>query len=120
MVDLAHFRFLGGLMSENRINTILDELHHDLGFGRLNPIWAKFEIALGLFGSGAGVFLMILGIRQRGMDTNWMLIAVGLVLWILGGYLTLAGHRSHFYQSSNVLTAYLIHRNRKTESTSNP
>jgi hypothetical protein len=29
------------------------------------------------------------------------------VLFILGGYLALAGHRSHIYQSNNELAAYL-------------
>ena len=86
-------------------NAALERLHAELRFRRLNPLWAKLEIVLGLLGVSCGLFL-----------GNWLvtrpelaLVMLGgsLVLFILGGYLTLAGHRSHLYQSNNLLTAYL-------------
>jgi hypothetical protein len=40
-------------------------------------------------------------------EASWLQAAAGLILFVLGGYLALAGHRSHLYQSSNELTAYL-------------
>jgi hypothetical protein len=40
-------------------------------------------------------------------------IAAGLALFVLGGYLAMAGHRSHLYQSNNQLAAYLANEIRK-------
>jgi hypothetical protein len=83
----------------------LDRLHRDLGLKRLNPLWAKAEILLGLSAVGCGV----VGAAMVGRVADppaWA--AVGPVLLIaLGGYLALAGHRSHLYQSNNRLAAYL-------------
>ncbi len=83
----------------------LDRLHRDLGLTRLNPLWAKVEILLGLFAVGCGV--VAAGMTGRLADPPaWA--ALGPVLLIaLGGYLALAGHRSHLYQSNNRLAAYL-------------
>jgi hypothetical protein len=39
---------------------------------------------------------------------EWITAGAALALFVLGSYLTLAGHRSHLYQSQNDLTCYLI------------
>jgi hypothetical protein len=39
---------------------------------------------------------------------EWLFAAAGLLLFVLGGYLAMAGHRSHLYQSNNKLAAYLV------------
>jgi hypothetical protein len=88
---------------------MLTKLHADLGLKRLSPVWAKLEIVLGLLAAGAGVPLM-----TAGPDAASVL--GGLALFVLGGYLALAGHRSHLYQSNNLLTAYLADEIRKLHS----
>ena len=87
----------------------LDRLHSDLALKRLQPVWAKIEIVLGLFGMGAALVPL-----TAGGDT--FTIAGGLVLFVLGGYLAMAGHRSHLYQSNNLLAAYLADEIRKLHS----
>jgi hypothetical protein len=84
----------------------LDRLHADLGLKRLNPVWAKLEIVLGLLAAGAGMPLLTTGVETVN-------IASGLALFVLGGYLALAGHRSHLYQSNNLVAAYLADEIRK-------
>src|SRR5205085_4405110 len=84
----------------------LDRLHADLGLKRLNPVWAKLEIVLGLIAAGGGVLLLT-------VVPDAASVAGGLALFVLGGYLTLAGHRSHLYQSNNLLAAYLADEIRK-------
>jgi hypothetical protein len=97
-------------------NDSLDRLRRDLGFKPLSLWWAKFEIVLGLTTMGAGVIGAVnLGVeviqltRQKGDVFGLPLpAAVGpLLLFVLGGYLALAGHRSHLYQSNNRIAAYL-------------
>lgn len=83
----------------------LDGLHAATGFRRLNPLWAKAELLLGLVAVGCGLLLEIRAARSN--ELNLPLAAAGLALFVLGGYLTLAGHRSHLYQSNTRLTAYL-------------
>jgi hypothetical protein len=85
----------------------LSELHSQLGYKRLNRTWAKLEILLGLFAAGTGLFLGDWGYLARGAEMEWTLPAAGLALFVFGGYLALAGHRSHLYQSGNERTAYL-------------
>jgi hypothetical protein len=87
----------------------LDRLHADLGLKRLDPVWAKIEIVLGLFGVGAALVPLTAG-------GDKFTIAGGVVLFVLGGYLALAGHRSHLYQSNNLLVAYLADEIRKLRS----
>jgi hypothetical protein len=84
----------------------LAEISKKLGYKPLNRLWAKAEILLGLTAFGAGVLLghWTLG---RAAEIAWEQVAGALALIVLGGYLTLAGHRSHLYQSSNELVAYL-------------
>jgi hypothetical protein len=72
----------------------LATLRAKLGHKPLNRAFAKLEIFLGLSAISAGFWL------GAGLVTS--------MLFVLGGYLALAGHRSHIYQSNNELTAYLV------------
>jgi hypothetical protein len=81
-------------------NARLDRLHNDLGLKWLSPVWAKLEIILGLIAAGCGIPLMVATADAR-------TVAGGLALFVLGGYLAMAGQRSHLYQSNNLLAAYL-------------
>jgi hypothetical protein len=83
----------------------LADLHGRLGLRRLSPTWAKLEILLGLLAVGAGLFLGQWSLSRP--DADWAPAGAGLALFVLGGYLALAGHRSHLYQSSNALAAHL-------------
>lgn len=91
----------------------LTHLRGALGYKPLTPIWAKAEIMLGLLAAGLGLFLGN-GAFHPGGDVSWLLPAAGILLFALGGYLALAGHRSHLYQSSNELAAYLAEEIRST------
>jgi hypothetical protein len=84
----------------------LARLHLSLGLERLNPLWAKLEIVLGLFAAGIELFLGN-GAGNPSGEMSWTRLAAGLCLFVLGSYLTLAGHRSHLHQSNNQLAAYL-------------
>jgi hypothetical protein len=80
-------------------------LHAALGHRRLSRAWAKIEILLGLSAAGSGIFLG--GWSLGRPEIPWPFVAGGLALFVLGGYLAMAGHRSHIYQSNNELAAYL-------------
>jgi hypothetical protein len=84
----------------------LAHLHEALGYRPLGRTWAKVEILLGLLAVGVGAFLGNAALG-RGGEWHWPLAVAGLLLFVLGGYLALAGHRSHLYQSNNELAAYL-------------
>jgi hypothetical protein len=86
-----------------------------LGHKPLSRTWAKAEILLGLLATGAGLLLAHWALVQNRAELEWHLVAGGLVLFVLGGYLTLAGHRSHLYQSNNELTAYLVEEIRRLQ-----
>jgi hypothetical protein len=88
----------------------LDKLHAACRFKRLNPLWAKAEIVLGLLAVGLGSLLG--GWAVRSADVEFVAAGCGLALFVLGGYLALAGHRSHLYQSHTRLTAYLAGQTR--------
>ena len=92
-----------------RANSTLERLHADLGLKRLDPIWAKIEVALGLFPVGAALVPLT-------ASPDKFTLAGGRVLFVLGGYLAMAGHRSHLYQSNNLLAAYLADEIRKIHS----
>lgn len=89
-------------------------LHAALGYRPLSRAWAKAEIALGLLAAGIGVMAGTWAV-SRPMEIEWPFAAAGLALFVLGGYLALAGHRSHLYQSSNELTALLLERIERLE-----
>ena len=85
----------------------LDRLHRDLGLNRHNPLWAKVEILLGLFAVACGlVGGMKLAVQPEAQVPDWAWLAPVLLV-TLGGYLALAGHRSHLYRSNNRLVAHL-------------
>jgi hypothetical protein len=67
-----------------------------MGQARLNPAWAKLEILIGLGAAAVGTKL----------PSDYA--TLGIALMALGGYLAMAGHRSHLYQSQNRQTAYLL------------
>lgn len=76
------------------------ELHRQaMGMGLLRAWWAKAEILLGLTAVAAGIALLA---RPEGLPL------AGGALFVLGGYLAMAGHRSHLYQSANKQFAYLL------------
>ena len=91
----------------------VQQLHADLGLKRLNRVWAKGEILLGLTAAGIGLLLGGWAVNQPSVSTLHAL--GGLLLFVLGGYLTLAGNRSHLYQSNNELVAYLAELIRRPE-----
>lgn len=74
-----------------------------LGHKRLNRAWAKAEILLGLAAAGVGIALL----SQPLLDDILSRSAAGIGLFTLGGYLALAGSRSHLYQSANEHLTYL-------------
>ncbi len=80
---------------------MLDRLHADLGWKRLRAGWAKAEIFLGLFVAATGILFIARPFSP--ID----LAGTGVLLFMLGGYLAMAGHRSHLYQSNNALAAWL-------------
>jgi hypothetical protein len=82
-------------------------LHQRLGHKPLNRTWAKVEILLGLAAAGLGLLLGVWALSRPAEAVRWESAAAALALFVLGGYLALAGHRSHLYQSANELTAYL-------------
>src|SRR5262245_25379545 len=84
-----------------------------LGRKPLSRTWAKIEIVLGLGAAGAGLLLGHWELSRPTAEVQWGLAVAGLVLFVLGGYLALAGHRSHLYQSSNETTAYLLEEIRR-------
>src|SRR5262249_21395919 len=71
------------------IQTDMAALHANLGHKPQTCIFAKLEILVGLCAVSAGLWL-----SAR---------ALSPMLFVLGGYLALAGHRSHIYQSNNEL-----------------
>jgi hypothetical protein len=85
---------------------LADEIHQRLGRRHLNRGWAKAEILLGLAAAGIGLMLGEYAITRS--EPEWRFAAAGLGLFVLGGYLALAGHRSHLYQSANEQAALLI------------
>lgn len=97
----------------------LRRLHDDLKWRKLSPVWAKVEIMLGLTGFVGGGLIaqapgMIGGVNTAGIALG------GSVLAVLGGYLTLAGHRSHLYQSNSILAAYVILRCQRPAPSTTP
>jgi protein-S-isoprenylcysteine O-methyltransferase Ste14 len=93
---------------------LLDELHARLGYRRMSLVWAKVEIILGLLAAIVGLALVMGAVHQPLADLPWSLAAAGVVLFVLGGYLTLAGHRSHLYKAASERMALLVEEIRRT------
>ena len=94
----------------------LDRLRRDLGLQVLSPVWAKVELFLGLAVAVAGLFGGMHSVAyeaRTGESDAWTKWVGHGALVVLGGYLALAGHRSHLYQSNNRLAAHLAELIRK-------
>jgi hypothetical protein len=89
------------------------DLYARLGYKPLGRAWAKVEILLGLGAVGLGFLLGSWAVTRPAPEPDWGLAGVALALLVLGGYLALAGHRSHLYQSNNELTACLLEEIRR-------
>ncbi len=87
----------------------LDKLLAALGHRRLSRTWAKLEILLGLGTASGGMLVGIWAVSRS--VAEWAMALAGWLLMVLGGYLALAGSRSHIYQSANELAAYVVVRN---------
>ena len=85
----------------------LARLHRDLGLKRLNPLWAKLEILFGLAAAATGLVVAVRLAARPDAEVPLWAWAGPVLLVALGGYLALAGHRSHLYQSNNRLAAHL-------------
>jgi hypothetical protein len=94
----------------------LSGLYSSLGYKPLNRVWAKVEILLGLGAAGAGLLLAEWGLLRPSSEVNLGWAAAGWVLFVLGGYLAMAGHRSHLYQSANEQTAFLLEEIRRIQA----
>jgi hypothetical protein len=92
----------------------LADLQAALGYKPLSRTWAKAELFLGLLAAGAGLLLGTWAVSRQ-VNVEWLFAAIGLALFVLGGYLALAGHRSHLYQSNNELTALLLEQVRRPQ-----
>jgi hypothetical protein len=88
----------------------LDALRHATGFQPLNKAWAKFEILFGLIAVALGLVVALRLAKVPDADLPWWAWTGPVLLIALGGYLALAGHRSHLYQSNIRLTAHLARR----------
>lgn len=78
-----------------------------VGFKRLNKPLAKLEIVFGLLAVAAGLLVSQWTLFKMS-EPDWTWLAGGVLLFVFGGYLALAGHRSHLYQSNNLLTALVL------------
>lgn len=85
-------------------------LRRTTGFQPLNRWWAKVEILFGLTAAGLGMLGAVFLAKQAEAVVPWWAWLGPLLLFVLGFYLAMAGHRSHLYQSNIRLTAYLAHR----------
>jgi hypothetical protein len=93
--------------------------------GRIEPqrfggAWAKVEIVLGLAVTGAGLVLAQRSTLRPVANVDWGLGAVGLALFVLGGYLTLAGQRSHLYRALHEQAARLAEALRRSNDKVDP
>ena len=87
---------------------------------KLGRAWAKIEILLGLFGAGVALcWLDALALRWDSIPPL-IELAGAFSLVVLGGYLALAGHRSHLYRWNNRNTVVLIDEIRRIEDKGQP
>ena len=94
----------------NDFRDAADDLHVRLGYARPRLSWAKLEILFGLVAAGIGLFLGQSLHFRSDHSIDWALAAAALLLFVLGSYLAMAGHRSHLYRSLNDHAAYLAEK----------
>jgi hypothetical protein len=101
----------------------VEEILQAQGLKPLSKTWAKVEVLAGLIAAFLGLAWVVSlsctpnGVPQPGsMNFGEFLGAMGL--FVLGAYLAMAGHRSHLYQSNNLLTAFLVEEIRKKKDPS--
>lgn len=87
---------------------LLAEVRSRLGYQNRGLLWAKIEILLGLLAVGIAAILA--------REPSWIQGTLAVLLLMLGGYLTLAGHRSHLYQCATEQTALLIEEIRRLDN----
>jgi hypothetical protein len=80
-----------------QLDQAIVEIYGLLGRRPQSLWWSKAEILLGLAAAGMGVTMAVEGYRYAEL--------LGPVLITLGGYLALAGHRSHLYDAMTRQTA---------------
>src|SRR5438067_2108326 len=66
---------------------------------RFGGWFAKVEVFLGLFAAAVGFLLSHWGMGTSLAQCDPFLTGIATALFILGGYLALAGQRSHIYRS---------------------
>jgi hypothetical protein len=96
----------------------LDEVHARLSYQPLGRFWGKLEIFFGLGAAGLGMLVGGWAVSRPAVNLTWA--GAGLVLFVLGWYLALAGHRSHLYRSLNNETALLVDEIRRGRDESRP
>ncbi len=96
------------------------EVRARLSYRPLSRAWAKVEILLGLSAAGAGFLFGDWAVSRPAAEVEWGTAAGALALFVLGGYLALAGHRSHPYQSGNEQAACLIEEIRRLKEKVDP
>lgn len=99
-------------MADRSTTELENRLYEELGLKRLSPAWAKAEILLGLAAVSAGHLCGVYSIVHLSGQQFWVFVTASLLLQSLGGYLGLAGHRSHVYQSQNKLAVWLAAQRR--------
>ena len=72
--------------------------------GRRTRTWAKIEILLGVLTFAIGLVVIV---RPPAEPALMPYVVLGAALMMLGGYLAMAGHRSHLYIAMNRLAAHL-------------
>ncbi len=80
----------------------LADLRARLGLKRLGKTWAKIELLAGLTAAGLGLFAGDWAVARADREVSWEIAGGGLVLFVCGACLALAGHRSHLYQSNRI------------------
>jgi hypothetical protein len=89
------------------LNRARSDLHARLDRRRIRRAWGKVEIFLGLTAAGLGLFLGDGWLGGGTHEIDWMRLGTGLALFVLGGYLALAGHRGHLYVWSDEQVSFL-------------
>lgn len=74
-------------------------VEHDSFKPRFGGWFAKVEVFLGLFAASAGLFLSHWAMGKTISEFDPLLAVIALFLFVFGGYLALAGQRSHMYRS---------------------